>query len=403
MKDFALKKRTDFILHHLGDGKWKEHFLEFAQSDDRKAYRQIGWTLCWFVLSGVAALVVVKLASDQLGFWPGIGVALPITFLWALFRTRLFSLQHDCGHDSLFSTKEKNERWMGILSVITWISVPWSGVHAIHHMTNADLGYSDIGDIELLTEKNFPSLPPWKKLYYFLHRHPLFLCIVVGTLYITIYERLRFDLFKEKVREFKKVPKIRSMLHERSPTRTNILILLIYGGLAFLLEGAWGIGWHFVVLLFISNVIWGSIAFWFFFLQHQDETLLKLSQSKIAGFTRNGLSGKGNMHLLVSILGSTYYKVPGWMRYFVADITFHPLHHLLENIPNYRLKAAWEKLKDLIPETEAVITTLTIKSSLRLITKWHVLFDTESDRMITTREFFFNKKYRKLLTYRSER
>lgn len=401
MKNFTLKQRTDFILQRLGDGKWKEHFWEFTQSDDRKAYRQLGWTLCWFLLSGIVTMIVVKLASDQFGFWQGIGLALPATFLWALFRTRLFSLQHDCGHGSLFSTKEKNEKWTEVLSVISWVSVPWSGVHAIHHMTNADLAYSDIGDIELLTEKNFPGLPLWKKLYYFMHRHPLFLCIVIGTLYITIYERVRFDLFKGKVQELKKVSKIRSMLHERSPTKTNILILVIYGMLALFLEAAWGIGWHFAVLLLISNVIWGSIAFWFFFLQHQDETLLKLSQRKMASMTHDGLSGKGNLHLLVSMLGSTYYKVPGWLRYFVADITFHPLHHLMENIPNYRIKEAWEKLKGLVPEAEAIITTLTIKSSLQLITKWYVLFDTELDRMITTREFFFQKKYRQLLVYRT--
>ena len=399
MNTYTLKQRIDFILHFLGDGKWKEHFLEFAQSDDRKAYQQIGWTLCWFLLSGIVTLLVVKIASDQFGFWWGIGVALPVTFLWALFRTRLFSLQHDCGHGSLFSSKAKNDKWMGVLSVITWISVPWSGVHAIHHMTNADLDYSDIGDVELLTEKNFRSLPLWKKLYYFAHRNPLFLCLVVGTLYITIYERLRFDLFKPKVQEMKKVAKIREKFHNSTTTKTNILILLIYGILVLALEMSWGIGWHFLLLLLISNMIWGSIAFWFFFLQHQEETLLKLSQAKMANLSRDGLFSKGNKHLLVSLLGSTYYKVPGWLRYFVADITFHPLHHLVEGIPNYRVKEAWEKFKALIPEAEAIITTLTIGSSLKLISKWYLLFDTELDRMITTREFLFNRKYRLRRTF----
>ncbi len=397
MSTYTLKQRTDFILQLLGDGKWKEHFLEFARSDDRKAYRQLGWTLCWFVLAGIAALVVVKVVSDQIGFWWGIGAAFPFTFLWALFRARLFVFQHDCGHESFFSTKEKNDKWMGVLSVFTWISVPWSGVHAIHHITNAELEYSDIGDVELLTEKNFLPLPLWKKLYYFAHRNPLFLCVVVGTLYITLYERIRFDLFKPKVKEMQKVSKIRGKLHDQSPTKTNILILIIYGILALLLEAALGIGWHFLMLLLISNVIWGSIAFWFFFLQHQEETLLKLSGDKLADMTRDGLFSKGNKHLLVSMLGSTYYKVPKMIRYFVADINFHPIHHLVEGIPNYKIKAAWEKLKGLIPDAEAIITTLTIRSSLQLITKWYLLFDTELDRMITTREFFFHKRYRQLL------
>lgn len=67
------------------------------------------------------------------------------------------------------------------------------------------------------------------------------------------------------------------------------------------------------------------------------------------------------------------------------------------SLPNYRIKEAWEKLKGLIPETETMITTLTIRSSLKLITKWYILFDTELDRMVTTREFFFQQKYRQLL------
>ena len=394
---YTLKQRADLLLHFLGDGKWKEHFLEFARSDDRKAYRQLGWTLFWFVLSGMAMLVVTKLASDPHGFGWGIAAALPFTFLWALLRSRLFSLQHDCGHGSMFSTKAKNDRWMGVLSVITWVSVPWSGVHAIHHLTNAELAYSDIGDVELLTEKNFPTLPLWRKLYYFAHRNPLFLCVVVGTFYITIYERIRFDLFKPEVREMKKISKIKEKLHDKTPTRTNILILLVYGILTFVLQMAWGIGWHFLLLLLISNVIWGSVAFWFFFLQHQEETLLKLSQDKMVRMSRDGLFSKGNKHLLVSMLGSTYYKVPGWIRYFVADITFHPLHHLVEGIPNYRIKDAWEKLKGLVPDAESIITTLTIRSSLLLIAKWYILFDTELDRMVTTWEFLFHRKYRLLL------
>lgn len=402
MSTYTLKQRIDLILQSLGDGKWKNHFLQFAESDDRQAYKQIGWTLFWFAFFGAAALLAVKLVSDYAGFWWGVLAALPLTIAWALFRTRLFNFQHDCGHESFFSTREKNDRWMEILSVITWISVPWAGVHSIHHMTNANLAFSDVGDVELLTAREFSCLPLWKKLYYFAHRNPLFLCMVVGTFYVTFYERFRFDLFKEKVREMEKVAKVRSKLHERSPRKTNMLIITIYGALTLALELAFGIGLHFLFLLFISNVVWGSIAFWFFFLQHQEETLLKLNKEKLARMMDEGLFRKGNKHLLVSLLGSTYYKVPGWIRYFVADIIFHPLHHLVEDIPNYRLKEAWEKLSELIPETETIITTLTVRSSLKLIAKWYLLFDTELDRMVTTWEFFRHRKYRQLLFVRAK-
>ncbi len=401
MSTYSLKRRIELVKQSLGDGQWKKHFLPFAQSDDRLAYRQVGWTIFWFAVFGIAALAVAKLASGSYGFWWGVLAAMPLTIVWALFRSRLFSLQHDCGHESLFSTREKNDKWMEVLSVFTWISVPWAGVHAIHHMTNAELEFSDVGDVALLTEKSFSELSLGAKLYYFLHRHPLFLCVVVGTWYITFYERFRFDLFKEKVQELEKVAKVRSKLHEKTPGKTNLLILSIYSLLALILEWTFGLGPHFLLLLFISNIVWGSIAFWFFFLQHQDEALLKLSEEKLEALAQEGFLKKGNKHLLVSLLGSTYYKVPAWLRYFVADITFHPVHHLVEGIPNYRIKDAWAKLKELIPETESIITTLTIRSSLKLITRWYLLFDTELDKMVTAWEFFRNKRYRRLLFSRA--
>ena len=40
-----------------------------------------------------------------------------------------------------------------------------------------------------------------------------------------------------------------------------------------------------------------------------------------------------------AILGSSNLNLPNWLNWFLADISFHSVHHLCERIPNYNLKA----------------------------------------------------------------
>ena len=40
-----------------------------------------------------------------------------------------------------------------------------------------------------------------------------------------------------------------------------------------------------------------------------------------------------------AILGSSNLDIPNWLDWFLADISFHSIHHLSERIPNYNLRA----------------------------------------------------------------
>ena len=40
-----------------------------------------------------------------------------------------------------------------------------------------------------------------------------------------------------------------------------------------------------------------------------------------------------------AILGSSNLDIPNWLNWFLADISFHSIHHLSERIPNYNLRA----------------------------------------------------------------
>ena len=43
-----------------------------------------------------------------------------------------------------------------------------------------------------------------------------------------------------------------------------------------------------------------------------------------------------------AILGSSNLDIPNWLNWFLADISFHSIHHLSERIPNYNLRACHE-------------------------------------------------------------
>ena len=49
-----------------------------------------------------------------------------------------------------------------------------------------------------------------------------------------------------------------------------------------------------------------------------------------------------------AILGSSNLIIPNWLNWFLADISFHSIHHLSEIIPNYNLRACHESNRHLL-------------------------------------------------------
>ena len=58
-------------------------------------------------------------------------------------------------------------------------------------------------------------------------------------------------------------------------------------------------------------------------------------------FNKNAYAkNKENQDILDgAILGSSNLDIPNWLNWFLADISFHSIHHLSERIPNYNLRA----------------------------------------------------------------
>ena len=123
---------------------WNVALARYRQPDNRRGALEIlVSTLPFVALWAVAALLVTN------GYWwAGPVLAVPAAGL----LVRMFMLQHDCGHGSLFSRRALND-WVGrAIGVLTFTPYDyWRRTHAVHHATAGNLDQRGIGDVDTLT------------------------------------------------------------------------------------------------------------------------------------------------------------------------------------------------------------------------------------------------------------
>ena len=251
------------------------------------------------------ALWLVIWAAWEFGYgWISLLLALPA----AAFLVRLFMIQHDCGHGSFFRQRAAND-WVGrVIGVLTLTPYDaWKRSHAIHHGTSGNLDKRGIGDLETLTVDEYRARSVLGRIGYRLYRNPLLL-FVVGPVYL-FGVRHRFPLGAP-------LANWRAWV---SPMVTNLGIAAVVVGMMYLV----GVK-TFLLTQIPITLIAGSIGVWLFFIQHQFED------------TMWATGGEWNVHD-AALRGSSYYVMPGVLRWFTANIGIHHVHHLYARIPFYRL------------------------------------------------------------------
>ena len=274
---------------------------------------------------------------------------IPIIFLLTLFSSRTFSLMHDCGHNSLF-TKRKLNRFFGfLLGLVNGIpQKSWSIDHAFHHRNNGNWEIYK-GPIDVLSLEDYNSLSKREKIFYKLSRHWIML-FPGGFYYLVLKPRLgliiiifnlAIDIMKEiytkiKNKEISKLFTINSRIKPPFSDYGNNfseLCELIINNIVVVIGGILMCKWLGVIffLSFYSIVLTLSAAILIcvFFVQHN-------YRNTYAKNTKNWDIVDG------AILGSSNLDIPNWLNWFLADISFHSIHHLSERIPNYNLKACHE-------------------------------------------------------------
>jgi omega-6 fatty acid desaturase (delta-12 desaturase) len=257
------------------------------------------------VTAGGFALVWLAMwATLGIGYWLTLLIAVPA----AGFLVRLFLIQHDCGHGTLFRNRSTND-WVGrVIGTLTLTPYDfWRHSHNIHHAGSGNLEHRGLGDIDTLTVREYLALSRLGRLRYRIYRHPLVL-FGIGPAYLFLLQhRLPVGMMRKGW-----LPWISTMATNAAIAVLVTLTMWIVGVGPFLLV-------HLPITLLAS-----SIGVWLFYVQHQFE---ETSWAHAQEWQRHD----------AALHGSSHYDLPGVLRWFTANIGVHHVHHLCSRIPYYRL------------------------------------------------------------------
>lgn len=295
---------------------WYAVLADYREPDDRKALWQTVNTLLPY-----AALWYLMARTLQLGYPYPVTLALAIPA--AALLVRLFILFHDCVHGSFFKAKGANTFCGYLFGVLVFTAFEnWRFSHLRHHATYANLDTRGNGDIWTMTLSEYQSTTRFERLLYRLYRHPLVLFPLGAIFTFTLGNRLP----TRKVRRAERM----------SVLFTNLLIV------AVALLAARLLGWRNYLLIQLP-VLWlaGCAGIWLFYVQHQFAGVYWARKEEWDP-------------VRAALQGSSFYRLPGLLRWFSGSIGYHHVHHLGSRIPNYRLKACSEAvpaLRDKAPLT----------------------------------------------------
>lgn len=306
----------------------------------------LAWSLTEIAVTfgSLVALWTAMWALMHVSYWLSLALSLPA----AGFLVRLFLIQHDCSHGSLFRHRAIND-WVGrVFGVVTLTPYDyWKRTHATHHATAGNLDRRGLGDIDTLTVEEYLSLGWRKRLAYRLYRHPLVMFGLGPTYLFLLQHRAPLGLMRGQGWK----PWLSTMSTNAGIALLVALLMWLVGPGAFLMI-------HGPIFMLAA-----TIGVWLFYVQHQFE------------HTRWAHEADWNLPE-AALHGSSHYDLPIILRWFSANIGVHHIHHLSSRIPFYRLR---EVLRD-HPEL-GKISRLTLWQSLRCVN--YTLWDEDAQRLIS--------------------
>ncbi len=187
------------------------------------------------------------------------------------------------------------------------------------------------------------------RLGYRVYRHPIVM-FGLGPAYLFILQhRLPVGLMRAGWRPW------------LSTMATNVAIAAVVAAMIWLVGVVPFLLVHLPIMLLAA-----SVGVWLFYVQHQFED------------TEWARDGVWNLQE-AALHGSSYYDLPGVLRWFTANIGIHHVHHLCSRIPYYRLP---QVLRD-YPELGS-IGRLTLSQSFRCVRL--VLWDEDQQRLVSFHE-----------------
>jgi omega-6 fatty acid desaturase (delta-12 desaturase) len=227
----------------------------------------------------------------------------------------MFSILHDCSHGAFLKSK-KAENIIGFVCGIVTLTPfkCWRKIHATHHACSSNLDRRDIGDFLLYTVKEYLELPKKEKLKYKFMRNPFtILCLVPFVLFF-ILQRMPTTNISNFTQEEKD-----------SVAWTNLALLAVIIVIGSI------IGYkNFFLVQFPISMIVSTVGVWMFYIQHQFEDTYWAKKEELN-------------YYLVSMKGSSFYKLPKILQWITGNTGYHHIHHLSPLIPNYKLQKCYDE------------------------------------------------------------
>ncbi len=275
----------------------REFTRPYCQRSNARAVRSCLATLAFYFLTLWAAI-----DAALGGLW---AAAAGLIVLNAFGGVRLYVLQHDCGHASLFESRRLND--LAGYGLSTFTLTPFRAMqynHNVHHAHIGDLDARDTGEIHTMTLREWENAPWHRRLAYRIYRNPLFL-LPVGGLYTYL---LRYRWPKN------------AMTVGLSEVMAQNAVLMAWLGLIWALAGVTGL-WVWLATVFVA----GMIGVFLVYLQHNFEDTYwdrrpDLSPRKAALVGASALD-----------LGAVWDLATG-------NIAYHDIHHFNARIPSYNLR-----------------------------------------------------------------
>lgn len=224
---------------------------------------------------------------------------------------RTFTLQHDCGHGSLFPGARANALVGRLCSLLTLTPYDhWRSHHALHHggWNNID-SRGRLSDIysDCITISEYHAMTSMQKAVYRLSKHPVIALLLMPPIIFFIVYRIPFDTPSAWRRE-------RLGVH-----LTNLCLVLLYGGLGYAFGFA-TVGLVTLCVIYPASII----GVWLFLVQHKFEGVHWVGQDAWDPFE-------------ASLTGCSFLRLPAILNWFSGSIGLHHIHHAAPGIPNYRL------------------------------------------------------------------
>ena len=283
----------------------REYLKPFTKKDNSIA------SLSYFgTFAALFAALFCSASIVNAGYW---WASAPFVVVVIFSIMRLYVLQHDTGHHSLFETKRQND-WAGyVLSVFTFTPYRTGQYnHNMHHAYLGNLDHRDTTEIFTMTKREWDSASFWKRLQYRLYRNPLVL-IPIGGLF-TYFIAYRW-------------PKSTTKIGVLGVIGHNVAMLIWFYALYLWL------GWAGLGVLAVAAVVAANFGVFMVFLQHN--------------FEDTYWDRKPDLDFRTATLqGSSALDLGHLWDIGTCNIAYHDIHHFMPSIPSYRLRKAHHGLPE---------------------------------------------------------